>query len=255
MMRFFFGPANSLVLTVDPETISRYDLEEALEDIGRYYQFGTLTEASKRRGIAAVVFAQARKRHYLHFVPPLRVLDVPVTIFVHPDCIGVTRLPLREELALYREHFGAFTEVRDLEDHAWSDMSWAKARIAEAREKFGPLPYDRLHPTRFFSRWRDLGDFPPEKLEIGFELPSAIRPEHEAHLRNAIVFATTQAKRPLRWVTGHAATLDDSEVTWLQAEGFTGYLSGLSGPTIRSTSPWRMPRWPLEKTSPEEDPT
>lgn len=248
------GPANSLVLAVDPAEVPRFELEEALEDIGKYYRFGTLSEAADRRGVAAVVFPEARKRHLLHYTPVIRSMDVPVTIFVQPDCVGVTRLPRWEELALYREHFGAFADEPSVLDRAWTDVAWADRKIEDARRRHGPLPYDHLDPMRFYGRWRDLGDFPPEKLEVGLDLPMAVRPGQEALLAECLSFARTQAKRPLRWAIGRDAVLDEAAEAWLAAQGFRGYLSGLSGAVTRSTSPWRMPRWTLEKSETPVDP-
>ena len=248
MMRWLFGPSNSLLLTVDPAVIPRFELEEALEDVGRYYRFGTLSDAVRRRGTAALVFPEARKRHFLHFTPLVRSLDVPVTIFVQPDCVGVTRLPLWEELALYRGHFDALRDEPSLEERAWSDAAWAEARIEALRKTHGPLPYNVLDPTRFYGRWSDLNEFPPDKLEVGLDLPVAIAPDQEGRLDAALAFARSQLKRPLHWAVGRDAILDDAPRRWLEARGFRGYLSGLSGALVRGTSPWRLPRWILERT-------
>jgi hypothetical protein len=248
MMRWLLGPSNSLLLTVDPASLGRFDLEEALEDVGRYYRFGTLSEAVRYRGTAALVFPEARKRHFLHFTPLVRSLDVPVTVFVHPDCVGLTRLPLWEELLLYREHFNALRDEPALEVRAWADAAWAEAQIERLRREHGPLPYNELDPTRFYGRWSDLSDFPPEKLEVGLDLPTAIRPEHEARLQTALAFTRSQVKRPIEWAIGRDAVLDDAAERWLEAQGFRGYLSGLSGALVRGTSRWRLPRWILERT-------
>lgn len=251
MIRWLLGPSNSLVLAVDPAATPRFELEEALDDVGNYYRFGTLSEAMNRRGVAAVVFPEARKRHFLHYTPVVRTRELPVTIFVQPDCVGVTRLPLWEELSVYREHFGAFAEEPNLVQRAWADAAWAEEHITIARGKHGPLPYNHLDPTRFYARWRDLGDFPPEKLEIGLDLPVAVRPDHAPRLEAAFAFATSQAKQPLRWAIGKDAVLDDAARQWLEAKGFRGYVSGLTGPVGRGTSPWRIPRWTLEKSETE----
>lgn len=253
MIRALFGPSNSLVLAVDPVAMPRFELEEALDDIGRYYRFGTLSEAAGRRGMAAVVFPEARKRHFLNYTPLIRSMDIPVTIFVQPECVGVTRLPLWEELSIYREHFAAFPDEPHLLDRAWTDAAWAEAKIVEARGLHGPLPYDHLDPMRFYGRWRDLGDFPPEKLEVGLDLPVSVHPGHEARLREAVAFAKSQAKRPLRYAIGRDAVLDDAGERWLGDQGFVGYVSGLSGPVLKGTNPWRLPRWPLERSQAEEN--
>ena len=138
-----FGPKNSLILVYDHLT-ENSPFGDQLDEVSRFYKFtklGDLVDRLKRgkvRGRATVVFSHARKSLFLHGVPILRARNIPVTVFLHPDCVGTNRLPGEEE-----------------------------------ENRTSPEDMD---PTRFFVTWGKLLALPPTLREFGLHLSPSENP-------------------------------------------------------------------------------
>ena len=144
-----FGPKNSLILVYD-HLPSDNTFEAQIDEVGRFYRFIKLSSLVKRLkkgkagGRAAIVFSHARKSLFLEAVPALRAREIPVTVFLHPDCVGTNRLPAEEE------------STRP--------------------------PIEEMDPTRFFATWGEILRLPPSLREFGIHL-SAMGEESLAFIR------------------------------------------------------------------------
>ncbi len=150
LLRRLFGPSNSLLLYHDHLSDEDYELfERQWEEVKRYYRFTTLSELVKKHqagehGFAAVLIGRPRKSLFLRAIPALIGESVPVTVFVDPECVGVNRLPLEEELGWFRE---AYPErLTDETFRHYFSLACERAgyrvmnSLRQCREDMGPLP-------------------------------------------------------------------------------------------------------------------
>lgn len=249
ILRKFFGPGNSLVLVYDHITDEgREELASQIAQVKEFYRFAKLSEIAgapdgkRATGLAAVVFAQARKSLFLRALPLLRGEGIPVTIFLDIDCIGMNRLPAAEELAWYRDHYPdavPAAEADRLAALAWREPRDVEGHLRLFRKRVGPLPLDKIDPTLYFTTWGKIVEIPPNLLDLGLSLTSA---PAEAAVREALHF--------IRQMTGRETTLawnprapDGSDV--LRAAGITGAVGAREGAVERATPALDLPRWPL----------
>lgn len=197
MMWNLFGPRNSLILLFDHLTDENYDdFIGQIEEIGRYYRFCRLSEiarigkATRKLGQAAVCFRSARKSFFLRGARLLREKDIPVTLFLRPDCVGLNRLPLDEEWAAYGE---SADEMKRL---AWEEPLEARTRLDNLRVKKGPPPLNEMDPTAFFGTWGNIVDIHASLIEVGLYVHE--RPSARGELAESAEFIRRQTKFPLQ---------------------------------------------------------
>ena len=259
LLKKFLGPSQSLLLRYDHLDGMRMDeLEEQLDEIGEFYRFSKLSDivGGRRRpvrGGAAVLFENARKSLFLWAAPLLMRKQIPFTVFLRPDCIGLNRLPVSEEVAAFQEQYAdrlSQTEAMGLVDLAWHDPGEVETRLLHLRRQLGPLPVEKLDPTRFFATWGKILEIPPDCIEFGWHLTSG--PDNPKLLGDAIEFIRRQTKRVVRMAfserEGHSRNS-------LAGFGIEGLVTGNSWAVERDTDAFCLPCWPLERVTLDEKST
>lgn len=166
-----FGPGNSLVLLYDHLTSDIADeMEQQIDEIGRYYRFMPFSQLvrvpkrTRKMGVAAVVFKNARKSFFLRAQKFLLEKEITPLICVRPDIQGTNRLPLTDE---YRgEDRAGFSRL------VWENQSAAEKELLAQREKLGPLPLNEMDPTLYLGTWGNLMEIPPQRYEVGIHVPT-----------------------------------------------------------------------------------
>jgi len=245
LWRRLTGPANSLILLYDHVTDEiANDLEEQVREVGRYYRWAKLGDLcaavrdGRALGMAAVAFKYPRKSVLLRAMPILRAENVPVTIFLPGEGVGMNRLPAEEELAAYRETYPqAFSDelYRSFINLAYEDPLALEERLLAFRREIGPLPLDSLDPTRFFSTWGKLIEIPPTSREFGFHV--GYHPRHEKLFQETIAFLERQTGAPLR--VAHAERPFAEYARW----GFSGVVGNRKGAVIKGVPLGDLPIW------------
>lgn len=198
-----FRPSNSLLLVYDHVTDEVLkQLEETLLEVGRVYTFLKLSELvemhkrGKAQGYASVSFENARKSVFLRALPRLFEKEIPATVFLRPECIGLNRLPAEEELdyyqAFYEEKFSE-TSCREWKARIWSEPEKVNAFLLECRTRLGPLPIEKIDPMLFMETWGKIQEKSPEFVEFGLHLSSS--PAHQEHLARDMKFIQKQTGR------------------------------------------------------------
>jgi hypothetical protein len=228
-----FGPGNSLLCLFDhfTEETAR-EFEEQVEEISKYYKFRKLSEiVCENRietGFCGILFKNARKSVLLRAVPFLLAREIPFTLFLRSDCIGMNRLPLEEEKELYRE---AYPErLGELDQPDWENV----------RRTIGPFPVEGKDPMFFFSTWGQINQIPPSLRE------SALMYREGISLGDEVAFIARQTSQSLRFVYSDAlpSSIERGE---LIKQGFWGRVGKKIGPLGREMSTsvdiWDLPTW------------
>lgn len=246
-----FGAGTSIVVCED-HVPSRPEFEEKLDEVGKYFSFAKFSkladnlQASKLSSQAAICFENPRKSTFLHAVPVLLERNIPFTLFLNVDCIGLNRLPVHEEIAIYKTHYAeALKEDSTPEDLSWVSPQDAEARLDGWRKTIGPFPIEGQDPTRYFATWGQILELPPELLECGMHLSA--KPEGKYLLRHeeALEFIRLQTRQTVCTAFSPYRVANFSES--LTNLGITTVLCGQStGELTSNSSPFDIPTWNLE---------
>ncbi len=233
MFRNLLGPKNSLILAYDHLTPEAAEvLDEQITEVGQYYKFTKLSELAARKtyGLAAVVFLNPRKSFQLRGLSSLAGRDIPATLFIQPDCVGMNRLPPDEELRLFQDAYpGAPARLPD------GDADTVDRFLQGLRQSLGPLPVDKLDPTLFFTTWGKLLEIPPELREFGLHLGSSgIHPGDLSYLSTQVKEKVTVAYSPI---------VPEAD---LRREGITAVLTPETGLVDKRTLDWRLPTYKFD---------
>lgn len=248
-----FGPSNSIILPYDYQSPRSFEnFEDQLKAVREHYRFAKLSEIvkrlqqGKRQGLAAVVFENPRKGVLLQAIPTLLSLEIPFTIFIDPDCVGLNRLPSEEELKAYHSAYPEKLNLSDL-------TSWIeKARrspvetdsfLKECRKSFGPLPLDQMDPLQFFTTWGKMTELSPELVEFGLRLSYQIY--SLADYEEKSQFASLQLRAKLTLFRRHPAGISQVEESILSQSGIEGVLGYEISEVKRNTSLFNLPIWKL----------
>jgi hypothetical protein len=252
----WFGPRNSLVLAYDHlDARAAEEFETQIEEVGRFYKFAKLSELaqpakrSPALGRAAIVFLQARRSVLMRAVPYLVSREIPFTLFLDPECIGLNTLPFEEEMALLRAARGGQISLAPADEAAlWHNPAKRNPAWAQARRDFGPLPIDNLDPMRFFSTWGQIVDIHPSIMEAGLHLfAHPASPDVAAGL----AFVRTQVRRDVS-VAFCPYPVSDIE-SRLSSLGLVAAVSSEYGEVRAGTPRYSLPRFKFEAiTVPQE---
>jgi hypothetical protein len=232
-------PSNSLIFARDYIEDADYEawLSE-LDEVGKYYRWKKLSELVTPEGIqtggAAIVFTNPRKKTFLRAIPELAARDIPVTLFLRPDCIGLNRLPPEEELLLY-----GFSDTR----RAWEDPEGTERFLLGLRKEKGPLPLERVDPTLYFATWGKILDIPPKLRDLGFHLYAS--PNHDALVEDALRFTERQVSQKL--VLAYASyALSPREIDLLRGKNLYALLTSREGILEKTTDKWDLPSYNMK---------
>lgn len=238
----FFGPKNSLILLydlVDPNGVEL--LASQLKETRKYYDFvklSTLVEKKsqgKGMGLCALSFKHPRKNFQLFSLPLIQDLDLPVTLFLQPECVGTNRLPLLEEIEWLQKEFPneIGPEWRNL---FIEDPEKAEDEFGKLRKKLGNLPVQKIGPESFYLTWGNLLDLNPQVVEFGLTVPTLSK----AWVQEAKKYAETQLSKPLL-----LAYTPLSPSPFFSELGFKGVLTENKAMVEKSTSLLALPQWDL----------
>ncbi len=248
LLRRFFGPSTSLIFAYDRMNASwEGEMQEQLDEAAKYYKFVKLSEIVSRlnakdsQGLASVVFTHARKSLFLRALPVLRAREIPVTVFLDVDSIGLNRLPAEEELALYRESYPDKISESDyaaMLEKAWREPKEANALLRGYRQTVGPLPLDKIDPMLFFVTWGKILEIPPALFEAGLSVSST--PANAEHLGDSLDFIRHQLGRSVMLAHNPRAPEGEAE---LKRAGIEAVLTRREGVVDKKTSPMDLPYW------------
>ncbi|MCB0416809.1 MAG: hypothetical protein H6617_06885 [Bdellovibrionaceae bacterium] len=199
-----FGSGTAIVLCED-HVPDRETFSEKLDEVGKYFKFAKVADLVKglREGNlsnqAAICLENPRKSTFLNAVPELVARNIPFTLFLNVDCIGLNRLPIQEEIAIYKGHYAdALAADTTPDDLSWVSPQDAEARLDSWRKNVGPFPIEAQDPTRYFATWGQILEIPPQLVEYGMHLST--KPEGKLVLRHeeALDFIKIQTKQAVR---------------------------------------------------------
>ncbi|MCB0405398.1 MAG: hypothetical protein KDD51_11485 [Bdellovibrionales bacterium] len=199
-----FASGTAIVLCED-HVPDRETFSEKLDEVGKYFSFVKLDDAVKnlRNGTlsnhAAFCLENPRKSAFQNAVPELIDRNIPFTLFLNVDCIGLNRLPVQEEIAIYKSHYAqALADDSTPEELSWVSPQDAEARLASWRQRIGPFPIEAQDPTRYFATWGQILEIPPQMVEYGMHLST--KPEGKLVLRHeeALDFIRIQTRQAVR---------------------------------------------------------
>lgn len=232
---------NSILLLFDhlrSEDISQF--EDQLGEVGRYYRFVKVSELvgrlrkRKTLGQAAIVFKSARKSIFVHAVSRLLEREIPFSLMLRPDCIGLNRLSVEDEIEIYRKFYPG--DIPDLEGKG-------EVEIRASLRKIGKLPIEKLDPLMFFGTWGELTRIPPTFVELGLALSSRAAEQELTFIRQQTGVAVRIA---------YGKGLSSEAKATLERLGIEAYLTDRSGVIDKDTDPMDLPHWALTNESSKE---
>lgn len=248
-----FGPKNSVIVPYDylgPESFQ--DFESQLEAIREHYRFAKLgeiincIEKRKRQGFAAIVLENPRKGVFLQAIRVLTSLEIPFTLFIDPDYVGLNRLPLKEELEAYASSYPEKFTKSDLKH--WLEVSRSHPGSADAflkgcRKTLGPLRVDEMDSLRFFTTWGKILELSPDLVEVGLSVKHEISSRQQ--LEEKIIFTEKQLKmRPQMFRTSEME-LETKELDLIKSFGFRGALGHQVSEVTKDSPVFNLPIWKL----------
>lgn len=249
----FFRPSNSIIAPFDYiDRNSFEDFENQLQAIREHYRFsklGQIVEAlrnKRRQGYAAIVLENPRKGVFLHAVPFLLREEIPFTLFLDPDYLGLNRLPLEEELAAYQQSYPErFTqeEFQEWCESARKNPNEADLFLRNCRKTLGPLRVDVMDSLQFFTTWGKILELPPDLVEFGLIVNHEISSSDQ--LEEKISFCEKQVKKRPVLVRGPRTELSEKEIKILKESRIEAVLGQDVHEVTKDTSVFNLPVWKL----------
>lgn len=225
------------------------ELKAQVEEVRNYYKLSKITElltaldSRHPNGLACLVFKNARKSFFLHAAKWLVNEEIPFTLLLRPECIGLNRLPLREEMEQYVKFFPkavTLDEINDVDAAGWEHPEVREVFLRDCRKRCGPLPLNEMDPTLFFGTWGQISDLPPKLRDFGVHIESD--PKFPS-VRSGLAFTSTQVKAPISFAR---VTRDCGEAP-LKELGFRGAMDGSLGEVSKNVNPFQLPVWKMER--------
>lgn len=243
-----FRPKNSIIVSFDYQNPDSFnEFQEQINAIQEHYRFSRLSDLleGKRLGKAFVVFENPRKGGLLRGVQVVLSQEIPFTLFVDPDYVGLNRLPLEEEIEIYQKAYPERwnpDEVLLWKQRASKNPQEVDYFLKQCRVELGPLPVEQLDPLRFFSTWGKLAEWPKELVEFGISLRHEISFES---LHQKIRFFEWQLKCRPKVARLMKETVSKDEIHLLKEFGIQMLVGHQKGQINPSTSLWELPLWSL----------
>lgn len=249
----FFGPKHSLVVPFDylgTESLSEF--EEQVLFLKNHYRLSKLSEIVERlkrgksQGLAAIVLENPRKGLLIQAVPVLLSLEIPFTIFIDTEYVGLNRLPVEEELRAYQaQHPQKMTEELV---HHWIQRAQVVPEevdsfLKKCRSEIGPLPIESLDSFSFFTTWGKLIDLPSTLVEFGIK--TLERLEDHQKWNEKISFFRNQLKLGPTSIRAPAHGFSEEEKRVLMSSGIQSVLGHQIGEVTRETDLFNLPIWKL----------
>ncbi|NQW45724.1 MAG: hypothetical protein HQ462_10020 [Deltaproteobacteria bacterium] len=252
MISNWLGKNNSLLLEYDHiDDTNLSEFENQIEEVEKFYRFSKIEEITGRirnkkgQGLAAVLFKNPRKSVLLRAIPFLIGKNIPFTIFLRPDCIGLNRLPMEEELDFYSKAYPKKITAEILcqkKNEAWKAPDAVDVFLRGLRREVGPLPLDLIDPTLFFCTWGKLIELPKELVEWGVTL--YVGPQKTDLVGHGIYFMRQQLKLTPK-VARISSSIDAGawNVESLSALNLVGCISNGKGAVTHESQWWDLPIW------------
>lgn len=249
----FFSRKHSIIVPFDYlETGSFNEFEEQIQFLKTHYRLSKLSEIveglkkGKSQGLAAIVLENPRKGVLVQAAPILLSLEIPFTVFIDTEYVGLNRLPVEEELRAYqRQYPQKITEelVRNWIQRAQWDPKETDAFLKKCRSEIGPLPIELLDSFSFFTTWGKLVDLPTTLVEFGIKTLQRIQDNH--HWSEKIDFFRNQLKQSPRSIRtpSHGFTVEEKKV--LESSGIQSALGHQVGEVTKNTDLFDLPIWKL----------
>lgn len=248
-----FGPKNSVIVPFDysgPDSFQ--DFEDKLKAIKEHYRFSKLSEIAsavkkkKRQGLASIVLENPRKGVFLLAIPTLLSLEIPFTLFVDPDYLGLNRLPIEEELKAYQQSYPE--KFSEQEFQKWCELARKNPTEADlflknCRQTLGPLRVDELDSLQFFTTWGKVLELPPDLAEVGVSVNHQIASRE--HLEEKITFVEKQLKKRPMLVRGPKQGFSSKEMEFLRKSQIEAVLGHTDREVTKQTSVFDLPVWRL----------
>jgi len=248
-----FGPKNSVIIPYDywgPKSFQ--DFEDQLKAIQEHYRFSRLgqiiesIEKKKRQGLAAIVLENPRKGVFLQAIQVLSSLEIPFTLFIDPDYVGLNRLPLEEELEAYRLAYPE--KLSDSDFLFWREVAHQNPEAAdtflrECRKKIGPLPVNEMDSLGFFTTWGKILELSPDLVEFGLSVKHHLNSAEV--LAEKISFTEKQLKLRPQILRGPKTSLGPRDLELIKSFGFKGVLGHQVSEVTKETSVFDLPIWNL----------
>jgi len=246
----FFRPKNSIIVSFDYQGPHSFlDFEEQLNAIEKHYRFCKLTDwlPQKKPGRAFVIFENPRKGVLIHGVRLLLSRQIPFTMFIDTDYVGLNRLPLEEEVDAYQKAYP--DKLKHSEVETWLELAAKDPKslddiLKKARQDLGPLPIENLDSLLFFSTWGKLVECPQELVDFGLSIRHTLDRDS---LNQKIQFAQWQLKQRLRIGRLVKKNLAPEESNLLKESGIEALIGHETGEIIQRSSHWNLPIWSLEE--------
>lgn len=252
-----WGQKNSVLLEFDHfDELSVDSLLEQIQEVRKYYRFSKVGEiaerlrSNKRQGLAALCFKNPRKSFFLRAAPYLLDNKIPFTLFLRPDCIGLNKLPLEEELRFYSEKYPEqITQEIFLNKMGliWYQPEKVESYLRELRSSLGPLPLERIDPTFFFATWGKIFELPRDLVEWGVTL--TVAPSRAKLIEDEILFMRQQLGGQFQVARigagGQGAISENSNWDALKLNNlnFSACVTEREGAVTQESDWWDLPVW------------
>lgn len=248
-----FGPRNSIIPPFDYLNPNSFeDFENQLSAIQEHYRFSKLSQLvgairkKKRQGFAALVLENPRKGVFLHAVPVLLSREIPFTLFVDPDYVGLNRLPIKEELKAYRQSYPdnfSETEFQHWCERSRKNPTEVDLFLKDCRKRLGPLKVDELDSLRFPTTWGKLLDLPPKLVEFGIQVNHELQTKEE--WEDKLRFFENQLKNRPSVIRAPKEGFSERELEIIQTSGGEAVLGHDVYEVTQTSSVFNLPIWEL----------
>lgn len=249
LTRSLVTPPNSLILAAELfQRLGREAVEQTLDEVGRHYRFVKLTEwidsfrAGEGNGLAIVIFEDVRNRSMRQWLPLFLDRSIPVTFFLRPNCIGLNRLPLEQELdAFNRAYPSAFDPIGI---STWKERAWDSPEVVEEfliglRGKAGPLPVSQLDPMDYFVTWGRVLEFPEALRDFGLVVDRD--PAKSLFIESQKTFIRQQTGVQVR--IARSDRIDPKIRDWASRFSLDGWIVPSDGILDRNVDLLNLPLW------------
>jgi hypothetical protein len=203
-------------------------------------------EKKKKLGLAAIVFESPRKGVFQKALPSLLSLEIPFSLMVDPDYVGLNRLPMLEELNHYRKNYSnqfSENEFNDWIDRSRKNPEETNEFLIQCRKELGPLPLEDLDPLSFFATWGKIADLPSHLVDYGISFSHEI--QNKDQLENKVTYWSQQLRKRPSIIRAPAMGFTQQELEIISKYGFRAVLGNQIAAVEKTTNLFDLPIWNL----------